>query len=179
MAQYPDIKPQHDKLVRADCLLLRPVVAEDLSALHRMRLNPMVMQFMPGAETEQDAVKSYSVRRIELMMTEDRFSFAVVLPDTERSSEQEAPGDDIVVGFVGIIQPPEKFYIFDHKYWVSGFATEALRSFLETFWKTFPSGLNGVDEEQRDFLEAHINNGNDGSERVATKCGFAHLRGKS
>lgn len=45
MAQYPDIKPQHDKLVRADRLLLRPVVAEDLSALHRMRLNPMVKQF--------------------------------------------------------------------------------------------------------------------------------------
>lgn len=108
-------------------------------------------------------------------MAEDRFSFAVVLRDAERPSELATPEDDIVVGFIGITQPPEVFYIFDDKYWGSGFATEALRSFLETYWKTFPSGLDNVDEELRDVLEAHIHNGNDGSERVATKCGFVHV----
>ncbi|ROW07758.1 hypothetical protein VMCG_03434 [Cytospora schulzeri] len=170
MAKYPDLKPQHDKFVRTNRLFLRPVTTKDLLALHRMRLNPTVMQFMPGVEKEQDALKSYSVRRIELMMAEDRFSFAIVLPDAEPPSEH-----DIVIGFIGITEPPEVFYMFDDKYWGGGFATEALQSFLETYWKAFPSGLEGVDEETRDVLEAHVHNGNDGSEHVATKCGFLHV----
>lgn len=129
----------------------------------------------PGVEKEQDATKSYSVKRIELMMMEDRFSFAVVLPDAQRPADQGASENNVVVGFVGITQPPEVFYIFDEKYWGGGFATEALRSFLDTYWRVFPLGLRGVDEEQRGYLEAHVYNGNDGSERVATKCGFVHV----
>ncbi|KUI58339.1 hypothetical protein VP1G_11040 [Cytospora mali] len=175
MDKYPNIKTQHDVLVRTDRLLLRPVATEDLSALHRMRLNPIVMQFMPGVETEQEALNSYSLRRTELMMMQDRFSFAVVLPVAERASELEAHKDKTVTGFVGITQPTKVFYIFNDKYWGSGFASEALQCFLETYWKTFPSGLKGVDKRDRDHLEAHIYNGNDGSERVATKCGFVHV----
>lgn len=129
----------------------------------------------PGVEKEHDARKSYSVRRIELMMAQDRFSFAVVLPGAPaQPPEQDAPGDGMVIGFVGITEPPEVFYIFDDRYWGNGFATEALRSFVETYWRIFPSGLRGVSGDQRDILEAHIHNGNDGSERVAAKCGFVH-----
>ncbi|KAK7743449.1 hypothetical protein SLS53_003983 [Cytospora paraplurivora] len=176
MSKYPDMKPQHYMLVRSERLLLRPVVTEDLYALHRMRLNPKVMRFMPGVEKEQEALKSYSVRRIEFMMMEDQFSFAVVLPNQERRpSGPDALKDETVIGFVGITQPPEVFYIFDEEYWGHGYATEALRSFLNTYWATFPSGLIIMSEKERDHLEAHVHDGNEGSERVATKCGFVHV----
>lgn len=46
MARYPDIKAQHDIVVETDRLTLRPVAIKDLSALHRMRMNAMVMEFM-------------------------------------------------------------------------------------------------------------------------------------
>lgn len=46
MAEYPDIKAQHEITVRTDRLVLRPVAVGDLAALHQMRLSPTVMQFM-------------------------------------------------------------------------------------------------------------------------------------
>lgn len=130
----------------------------------------------PGVETELDALKSHSVKRIEVMMAEDRFSFTIVIRDATQSSELKSSENDIVVGFIGITRPPEVFYIFDEQYWGHGYATEALKAFLEIYWETFPSGFNKADEELRDVLEAHIHYGNDGSERVAVKCGFVHVR---
>jgi RimJ/RimL family protein N-acetyltransferase len=134
----------------------------------------------PGVETEEDALKSHSVRRIELMMKEDGFSFAVVVPGPRHeSSIAEGLAYGTVIGFIGITAPPEVFYILDDKYWNAGYATEALRAFLDTYWNAFPEGLKGMDAWTRDFLETHIIVGNDGSERVAVKCGFVHVADRS
>lgn len=83
------------------------------------------------------------------MMMGDQFSFAVVLPNQgRRPSGPGAPGDETVIGFVGITQPPEVFYIFDEEYWGRGYATDALQTFLNTYWATFPSGLVTMDEKE-------------------------------
>ncbi|KAJ0122711.1 acetyltransferase [Diaporthe amygdali] len=180
MPKYPDLPPQHAVAVKTDRIYLRPVTPEDLSALHVMRMNPRVMQYMPGVETEQDALKSYSVTRIELMMKQDGFSFAMVLPDERhKSSITESLANGAVIGFIGITAPPEVFYIIDEKYWGSGYATEALQAFLDTYWNAFPEGLKGMDEWTCNFLETHVIVGNDGSERVAAKCGFVHVADRS
>ncbi|KAL1864118.1 hypothetical protein Daus18300_007898 [Diaporthe australafricana] len=144
-----------------------------------MRMNPRVMQYMPGVETEKDAVKSYSVRRIELMMKEDGFSFAMVLPNASHESMAETLAYGPVIGFIGITAPPEVFYILDAEFWGGGYATEALKAFLHTYWNAFPEGLKEMDEWTRDFLETHIIVGNDGSEKVAAKCGFVHVADRS
>ncbi|POS77769.1 acetyltransferase [Diaporthe helianthi] len=178
--RYPDLPPQHAVVIKTNRVYLRPVTPEDLTALHNMRMNPRVMQYMPGVETEQDALKSYSVRRIELMMKQDGFSFAIVIPDPSHDfSIAEGLAHSTVVGFIGITEPPEVFYILDERYWGAGYATEALRAFLRTYWNAFPEGLTGTDEWMRDFLETHIIVGNDGSERVAAKCGFVHVADRS
>lgn len=105
-------------------------------------------------------------------MEDDRFSFAVVLPATRNSKQAQG---DVVIGFVGITQPPQLFYIFDETHWGSGYATEALRAFLDAYWRNLPTGLKSVNEDHRDYLEAHVHHGNGGSERVAAKCGFVHV----
>lgn len=114
------------------------------------------------------------------MMKRDGFSFAIVAPDPQRdSSIAEGLAHGTVIGFVGITAPPEVFYILDDGFWGSGYATEALQAFLNTYWNAFPQGLNGMDEEARDFLETHIIVGHSGSERVAVKCGFVHVNDRS
>jgi RimJ/RimL family protein N-acetyltransferase len=134
----------------------------------------------PGVEVEKDALKSHSVRRIELMMKEAGFSFAIIVPDPNHdSSVAEGLEHGTVIGFIGITEPPEVFYILDDTYWGAGYATEALQTFLTTYWNAFPDGLWGMDEWMRDFLEAHIIAGNHGSERVALKCGFVHVADRS
>ena len=40
------IEPQHDVVIDTPRLHLRPVRADDLAAIHAMRRNPMVMQYM-------------------------------------------------------------------------------------------------------------------------------------
>lgn len=114
------------------------------------------------------------------MMKQDGFSFAMVLPDERhKSSITESLANGAVIGFIGITAPPEVFYIIDEEYWGSGYATEALQAFLDTYWNAFPEGLKGMDEWTRNFLETHVIVGNDGSERVAAKCGFVHVADRS
>lgn len=138
------------------------------------------MLYRPAVETEKDALKSHSVRRIELMMKPDGFSFTIIVPDPDReSSIVEGLEYGTVIGFIGITAPPEVFYILDDRFWGSGYASEALQAFLDTYWNAFPEGLKGMDEWMRDFLETHIIVGNDGSERVAVKCGFVHVADRS
>ncbi|KAK2778727.1 hypothetical protein CKAH01_11653 [Colletotrichum kahawae] len=84
------------------------------------------------------------------------------------------------------------FYIFARESWGRGYATEALKTFLEEYWGRFPGGLkteagSGLmgetkvgemeeEEEGRHFLEAHVHDGNVGSVNVLQKCGFEVVR---
>ncbi|KAH8900955.1 acyl-CoA N-acyltransferase [Thozetella sp. PMI_491] len=171
-----DLEPQHATMLSTSRLVMRPVRVEDIGALHKMRLNPAVMEYMPGVETELDPLKSYSVKRMQLMMKEGLFSFAVELSsDVSELATAPAPssGNRPVIGFVGITSPPELFYIFDQEWWGHGYATEALRAFLKSYWENYPGGLGGAEAIGRDYLEAHVAEGNSGSKGVAVKSGFA------
>ncbi|KAK1634276.1 GNAT domain-containing protein [Colletotrichum phormii] len=100
-----------------------------------------------------------------------------------------------VIGFIGITSPPQIFYIFQRESWGRGYATEVLRAFLGAYWagrKISGGGANGPDgrrspssspekeaqrvwhgeEELGDVLEAHVHDGNVGSEMVLRRCGF-------
>lgn len=46
MLKYPDLTPQHGVVIKTERIYLRPVTPEDLSAIHKIRMNPKVMQYM-------------------------------------------------------------------------------------------------------------------------------------
>ncbi|KAL3297495.1 Acyl-CoA N-acyltransferase [Colletotrichum asianum] len=194
MADLLSIPPQHHSTLTTPRLRLRAVRAGDLAAVHGMRVDAAVMRYMPGVETELVAERSRSVERIRMMMGPGMFSFAVVLPSpapsishssTSMAREEDEEGEGQVIGFVGVTSPPQIFYIFGRQSWGRGYATEALRAFLEEYWGRFPGGLKpeagpgsvGVDkDEEGDFLEAHVHDGNVGSENVLRKLGFKVVR---
>ncbi|KAK1719271.1 hypothetical protein BDP67DRAFT_175638 [Colletotrichum lupini] len=117
--------------------------------------------------------------------------------DTEAN---EVTAEAAVIGFIGITGPPQIFYIFQRASWGMGYATEALRAFLGAYWarRRGPDGTDcGPDggrrsssrpedssevgggrwheqEEGRfgNVLEAHVHDGNVGSETVLRRCGF-------
>lgn len=45
-SKYPDLPPQHAVVIKTNRIYLRPVTPEDLNALHIIRMNPRVMQYM-------------------------------------------------------------------------------------------------------------------------------------
>ncbi|KAK1500301.1 hypothetical protein CABS01_10025 [Colletotrichum abscissum] len=98
--------------------------------------------------------------------------------DTEAN---EVTAEAAVIGFIGITSPPQIFYIFQRASWGMGYATEALRAFLGAYWARRPEDSSEVgggrwheQEEGRsgNVLEAHVHDGNVGSETVLRRCGF-------
>ncbi|KAK0369825.1 hypothetical protein CLIM01_12818 [Colletotrichum limetticola] len=175
---------QHNVSVATARLRLRPVEAGDLRAIHRMRLDSEVMRYMPGVETVVVAEESRrSIERVRLMMKEGGFSFAVMQRNYPTDEHTNKTAEAAVIGFIGITSPPQIFYIFQRASWGMGYATEALRAFLGAYWarrrgpdSSEVEGGRWYGEEKGEglgnVLEAHVHDGNVGSETVLRRCGF-------
>ncbi|KAK8052702.1 hypothetical protein PG996_012003 [Apiospora saccharicola] len=136
------------------------------------------MEYMTtGVETEPDAEKSHSVVRLQMMMKLGNFVFAATLPRAgdEGEADSEISGDPTAIGFIGITRAPEVFFIFGRASWGKGYATEALEAFLAAYWSKFPNGLQQIDPELKDVLQAHVVDENLGSSRVLEKVGFKQI----
>ncbi|KAI3539960.1 hypothetical protein CABS03_02375 [Colletotrichum abscissum] len=173
---------QHNVCVATARLRLRPVEAGDLRAIHRIRLDSEVMRYMPGVETVVVAEESRrSIERVRLMMKEGGFSFAVMQRNHPTDEQTNKTAEAAVIGFIGITSPPQIFYIFQRASWGMGYATEALRAFLGAYWARRrgpdgtdcgPDGGRRLSSRPEDSSEAHVHDGNVGSETVLRRCGF-------
>jgi RimJ/RimL family protein N-acetyltransferase len=104
----------------------------------------------------------------------DTFRFAV--------EEQSNPGR--LIGMIGsrFSEPPECGYMFRTDMWGKGYATEALRGWLEVYWALprkdvkLDSEDSGEHRTETESLLAETELANAGSRRVLVKCGFTELR---
>jgi RimJ/RimL family protein N-acetyltransferase len=90
----------------------------------------------------------------------------------EESKKQTVPPPRKAIGFCGGHKLPEIGYVFDSLYWGTGYATEAMKAFLECYWKTFPDGHPAIAEKVRDFVVAIVQPENQASVNVLMRCGF-------
>ena len=77
-----------------------------------------------------------------------------------------------VIGICGAHNLPEVGYLWNQSVWGHGYATEALRAFVEAYWKTFPEGFPSLEEDKKDFLLAYSHEENSASNAVLGKAGF-------
>ena len=83
--------------------------------------------------------------------------------------------DADIVGMVGGVRLPEVGYIYDPSIWGNGFATEALRAWMDMYWSKWPDGHPDLPKEERGHLRAKTgqeNGGMNDSGNVLKKCGF-------
>lgn len=76
---------------------------------------------------------------------------------------------------VGGVRLPEVGYIYDPSIWGNGFATEALRAWMDMYWSKYPDGHPDLPKEERGHLRAKTgqeNGGMNDSGNVLKKCGF-------
>jgi len=104
------------------------------------------------------------------------FNFSIeLLPTTETEDDaQTSSGRDLVkaIGLCGGHSLPEIGYIFDPSYWGRGYATEALKGFLQVYWGTWPKGHPLLEGEERNYLKAITGKDGHASMAVLRKCGF-------
>ena len=134
--------------IRTERLLMRRFTVDDVPAMHRLLSDPVATRFWstPPHET--------------LQQTE-------VWVRSEVESPPELSDDFVVtlggalIGKLGCFRLPEIGYLFDPAMWGRGYASEAMRAFIERRRRV------GSTE-----LTADIDPGNKSSLRLLARCGF-------
>ena len=111
------------------------------------------------------------------------FNFSIELLPTaetqtpENGHQGSANGNQAkVIGLCGGHSLPEIGYIFDPSLWGRGYATEALKAFLEVYWEKWPDGHPLLEGEEGNYLKAITGKDGHASMAVLKKCGFEFWR---
>jgi RimJ/RimL family protein N-acetyltransferase len=154
-------------------LLIRPYAPSDAEDMFILRSQPEVMIWTSSKVPDVDIEKTRRWMAAALPpWNGDGFSFAI--------EERSSPGR--VIGVIGtrFREPPECGYMFRTETWGKGFATEALRAWLDVYWGlprrkvTLDREDGPASEDERLLAETALANA--GSRKVLVKCGFTELR---
>ncbi|KAK2747465.1 n- gnat [Colletotrichum kahawae] len=112
-------------------LILRPVSADDLQALHTLRAQPEVMRFSAVGRVDADLDETRARLAQNLPPHDaDNYDVSIYLRSTGRW-----------IGIGGCKKPsggdlgwPEIGYMLQKDYWGSGYATEFVKAFLGAWW---------------------------------------------
>jgi RimJ/RimL family protein N-acetyltransferase len=152
-------------------LLVRPYLPSDAEDMFILRSQPEVMKWTSSKVPDADIAKTREWIASALPPIKgDTFRFAI--------EERSQPGR--VIGVIGIFfaDPPECGYMFRTDMWRKGYATEALRAWLEVYWAlprkevTLEGRDVGEHGTETESLLAETALANAGSRRVLVKCGF-------
>ena len=155
-------------------LRLRPLTSNDREPVISLRTNPLVYYWRETPDTPEEAFTWLEERLKEPLALVYAVELKPLAPD-----ESEA-GEPIVIGLTGAHHLPEVGYIFKPEYWGKGYATEALKAWLDMYWKTYPDGHPALEGAQGNlqgvpYLRAETGPEGKSSARVLQKCGFHFL----
>ncbi|KIV84452.1 hypothetical protein PV11_00228 [Exophiala sideris] len=167
------IFPSPADAITTSRLLLRPIQASDLPAIHVLRTRIEVMKWTSQGrnDVDEDATQVW-MNRFLPPNDATTFNFAV--------EELSSPGKAIGVLGCHIPEPPEVGYMFVEEVWGRGYATEALQAWLQAYWH-LPRNEVALEEdwpqaqevdESLEVVRADTDADNIASGRILAKCGF-------
>jgi RimJ/RimL family protein N-acetyltransferase len=131
------------------------------------QLNSSTSRINSAAETPEVTAQWIQ----EILADESALLFVIELPpDIHPSAFDSAVFNGLIpnstiIGLVGTFRFPEIGYILDKSYWEKGYATEALKGYLDLFW-------NGVEPDEEDYVTAVVRVEHYASAAVLRKCGL-------
>lgn len=179
-------------------LLIRPLAAGDLGAVHAIRTQPEVMAWSAAGRIDRDRDETAAVlARFLPPHDTSTFNCAVCLGATGELvgfggvHKLYGSSPDAGEGRGGAYGWPELGYMFRREHWGGGLATEFVRAFLG-LWEelrrepaemrvSVKSVVGVVEDEEkpadqqaraREVLVANIDSKNAASQRILEKCGF-------
>ena len=157
-------KPLRD-IITTERLILRPLSPTDSDQVFAIRSEPRVLYW-----TEPDT-REKSNEWLKLRLENDKsMSYAVSpLPSADNPSPH-------IIGITGSHTLPEIGYIFHPSAWGHGYATEALKAWIDMYWQNYPDGHPVLNDDEKAYLKAVTGPGGDKSRRVLKKCGFSWFR---
>lgn len=172
----PPTKHQLADSITTERLLLRPLAATDIDDVFAIRSDPRVLYW-----TDPDT-REKSERVVESTIGNPRSMVYTVflLPPKEDSPTglpalSEHPSEKPrlqCIGLTGAPALPEIGHTFLPSTWGKGFATEALKAWIDMYWERFPKGHPLLREEEKSYLKAITGPGGESSRAVLRKCGF-------
>ncbi|KAG8530697.1 uncharacterized protein KY384_004053 [Bacidia gigantensis] len=149
-----------DPTIETERLILTPFSHEHTEFICAIRANPKVF-FWRTPDTRSQAIEWFEARLADPV----NLGYIVSLKDDPSN----------ILGSVGAVRPPEIGYAYLPSAWGKGIATEALRGWIDTYWKRFPEGHPSLGEKERGMLTADTGpeEGNQ-SPSVLKKNGFVH-----
>lgn len=171
-------------------LLLRPLFASDLDALHALRTQPEVMAWTAVRRIDRSKEETATVLARFLPPSDtETFNCAICLRDTgeligcggiHRLNRDDGRDALLPEGSYGW---PELGYMFKKEYWGGGMATEFVEAFL-AMWEALQrqpvemrvnaktAVASGAPTPAKEVLVAIIDPKNGASRRILDKCGF-------
>lgn len=184
------LSPESRPWTTTERLVLRPLAASDLEALHELRLQPEVMIWTSAGKPDSDLAQT-KAKLDEILTAQENqqsFNFAICFKEDPTSK---------LIGIGGVwrmnssVGWPELGYMFRKEAWGKGIATEFLKAWLG-LWNALPReevevkcdertlrGQNGVHENRDEVVEERLialTTGDNGrSKKVLEKMGFEHF----
>lgn len=157
----PAARSHPNDAITTERLLLRPLSHSDSQAVFEIRSDPKVFYW-----TEPDT-REKSGEWLKTRLGSERSMVYTVspLPSSENPSPQ-------VIGLAGSSDLPEVGHVFRPSSWGHGYATEALKAWIQMYWQRYADGHPGLDGDDKVYLKARTGSENDGSRGVLRKCGF-------
>ena len=137
-----------ESVIRTERLVLRRAVMDDTADMHRLMSNPVAMRYWSTLPHDRLDQTEAWMRSMVDAPADDSDDFIVTL-------------DGELIGKLGAWRLPEVGFLLDPRVWGCGFATEAMKAFIDR--RRFLGS---------DYLTADVDPRNRQSLQLLDRCGF-------